>query len=41
VGDRRLAHPDIEYTHAMDVRPVIRPAPAAAMAVVTALPLAA
>lgn len=41
MADRRLAHPDVEYTHAMDVRPVIRPVPAAALAVATALSLAA
>ena len=38
IADRRLPHPDIEYTHAMRVRPVSRPVPAAAA---MPLPLAA
>ena len=41
MADRKLAHPDIEYTHAMDVRPVVQPVPAAAAAVALPLALAA
>ena len=33
LADRRLSHPDVEYTHAMRVNPVIQPSPAASMAV--------
>ena len=29
MADKRLRHPDIEYTHAMGVRPVAQPVPAA------------
>ena len=35
LADRKLAYPDIEYTHAMSVQPVIQPIPVA-----TAMPLA-
>ena len=31
-ADKRLAHPDVEYTHAMRVSPVVRPRLAAALA---------
>ena len=31
-ADKRLAHPDVEYTHAMRVSPVVRPRPTAALA---------
>ena len=37
IADGSLERPDVEYTHAMKVTPVMRTAPAAAMA----LPLAA
>jgi hypothetical protein len=30
-ADRRLRHPEIEYTHAISVQPVIKPAGAAAV----------
>jgi hypothetical protein len=33
LADKRLTHKDIEYTHAMSVHPVIRPAPAMALAI--------
>jgi len=26
LADKRLSHPDVEYTHAMSVTPVIKPA---------------
>jgi hypothetical protein len=29
-ADRRLRYPDVEYSHAMKVMPVIKPAPVAA-----------
>ena len=32
MADRRLAHPDVEYTHAMRVSPAIQPVPAVALA---------
>ena len=31
MADKRLRHPDIEYTHAMTVKPVIKPVPAVAL----------
>ena len=39
IADKRLRHPDVEYTHAMHVMPVVKPVPAA-MALPVAGPLA-
>jgi len=36
LADRTLEHPDVEYTHAVNVRRVSQPAPAAAMSLAIA-----
>ena len=39
MADKRLRHPEVEYTHAMSVKPVVEPSPVALAAM--ALPVAA
>ena len=33
MADKRLRHPEVEYTHAMTVKPVVEPVPVAVAAV--------